>query len=367
MEKQVLIIGGRGRIGSCVASDVMMHTSADIIITGRDPNPPTASTEQAQLRSRYIALDLSDHEKLRAAIASSDLVVHCAGPFRQRDAKVLQTCIESGVPYIDVSDDRTFTKTALSLHESAIASGVTAVINSGVFPGISNSMVLQGIEQLDNAHTVHLSYVVGGSGGAGVTVMRTTFLNLQQPFEAWIDGKWQLIDPYTERENIEFPAPFGRTGVYWFDMPESFTLVNSFPVKTVITKFGSTPDLYNRLTWIVARWFPSKLMQSSKTIEFLAHVSHKMTDFSDRFSGTGVVVRVEITGDKEGRSVRYCSNFVHDSATIATGHGTGSIAQCILSGQLVKPGVWAVEQALSTKLFEETMQSRNLVIHQTYL
>lgn len=365
MEKQVLIIGGRGRIGSCVTADLLTHTSANIVITGRDSNPPLLK-EQYGSRVGYVAVDLAEHEKLRKAIASSNLVIHCAGPFRQRDTWLLQACIEQGVAYIDVSDDRSFTQKALSLHEAAIASRVTAVINSGVFPGISNSMVRQGVEQLDTVEKIHLSYVVGGSGGAGVTVMRTTFLSLQQPFEAWIEGSWRIVNPYTEREIIEFQSPFGQTGVYWFDMPEAFTLVSSFPGKTVITKFGSAPDFYNRLTWIVAHWFPSQIMRNSKAIELLAHISYAMTSISDRFNSTGVAIRAEISGEKEGRSVRQCSNFAHDSAAVATGQGTGMIAQCILSSQLVKPGVWAVEQALSTGLFEQMMASRNLVVNQTW-
>ena len=54
---------------------------------------------------------------------------------------------------------------------------------------ILDSIVRRKIEQLDQADKVHLSYVVGGSGGAGLTVMRSTFLGLQHPFEAWINGK----------------------------------------------------------------------------------------------------------------------------------------------------------------------------------
>jgi saccharopine dehydrogenase-like NADP-dependent oxidoreductase len=363
MEKQVLIIGGRGRIGNAVAADVINYTSARIVVTGRHAQP--SATALPVSRVRYLAVDLLDRELLETAIANSSVVVHCAGPFRQRDVGVLQACINHQVSYVDVSDDRSFTKNALLLHESAVEKGVTAVINSGVFPGISNSMVLQGVERLDAAKRIHLSYVVGGSGGAGVTVMRTTFLNLQQPFEAWLDGKWQSVSPYTDRETIEFQPPFGRAGVYWFDMPEAYTLAKSFPVETVITKFGSTPDFYNHLTWMAAHWFPASVMQNNQAIEFLAHVSHRMTSITDRFSGTGVAVRAEVTGEKAGESVRYCSHFVHDSAAVATGHGTGSIVQCLLSGQLNKPGVWAVEQALPTDLFEETMQSRNLFIHQS--
>jgi saccharopine dehydrogenase-like NADP-dependent oxidoreductase len=364
MEKQVLIIGGRGRIGSSVAADLLAHTPADLTITGRRSHPSLSLSELNSKRVRYIAIDLLEHDRLAEAIASYDLVIHCAGPFRERDTWVLETCIAKGVPYVDVSDDRIFTKKALLLHEAAMAAGVTTVINSGVFPGISNSMVLRGMEQLETAHTIHLSYVVGGSGGAGVTVMRTTFMNLQQPFEAWIEGEWKMVNPYSERETIEFQPPFGKAGVYWFDMPESFTLAKNFPVKTVITKFGSTPDFYNRLTWMAAHWFPSALMNNPNVVELLAQISHKMTDFTDHFSSTGVAIRLEVSGESKGKAMKYSSEFVHDSAAVATGLGTGSIAECLLLGRLRKPGVWAVEQALSTELFEEMMQSRNLVIYQ---
>jgi hypothetical protein len=54
---------------------------------------------------------------------------------------------------------------------------------------ILDSIVRRKIEQLDQADKVHLSYVIGGSGGAGLTVMRSTFLRLQRPFKVWINGK----------------------------------------------------------------------------------------------------------------------------------------------------------------------------------
>ena len=251
----------------------------------------------------------------------------------------------------------------MDLATEAEAAGVTAIANTGIFPGISNSMVRQDVEQLDEAETIHLSYVVAGSGGAGVTVMRTTFLGLQQPFQAWINGKWDTIKPYSDRETIEFPAPYGRTGVYWFDMPETFTLPSTFPVKTVVTKFGTVPDFYNYLTWSVARWWHPWLLKQPAVIEFLSQVSHFMTDVSDRFSGIGVAIRSEVTGQKNGQTTKVCSTLVHDNTAIAAGCGTGSVAQLLLSGQLDKPGAWVVEQALPTHLFQSTMQERGIHIH----
>lgn len=370
MSQRVLIIGGRGRIGSSIAEDLLAHTDAEITVTGRDKASRKSVSVEETLgdRLKFRALHLDDRPGLEQAIADSDLVVHSAGPFHHRDARVLQLCIDRGVSYTDVSDNRGFTRRALALHESAEKAGITAVINTGIFPGISNSMVRQGVEQLHEADRIHLSYVVGGSGGAGVTVMRTTFLGLQNPFYVWIDGQWQQVKPYTDRETIEFPEPYGKVGVYWFDMPEAFTLPDSFPVKTAITKFGTSPDLYNHLTWMVANLWPSAALKNSAVVEFLSQVSYRMTGVTDKFSGTGVAVRSKVNGrNAEGQPATVCSTVVHHSAAVATGIGTGTIAELMLNGKLTKPGVWPVEQALPTSLFESIMTTRGIEIAHHWL
>ena len=102
---EILILGGRGRIGSSVAQDLISHTQANITVTGRQA---TANLEQDDSRVRFLALDLADESGLKLAIASHNLVIHCAGPFVYRDASVLKTCIEAGVNYLDVSDKPRF-------------------------------------------------------------------------------------------------------------------------------------------------------------------------------------------------------------------------------------------------------------------
>ena len=227
-------------------------------------------------------------------------------------------------------------------------------------------MVRRDIEQLDVAQKVHLSYVMSGSGGAGLTVMRSTFLGLQRPFEAQINSKRQKVQPYSDREVIDFPH-YGKVGVYWFDMPESFTIADTFPVETVITKFGSVPPFYNYLTWSVARLWHPNLLKSRQVIEFIARVSYAMKQISDHFSGIEVAIRSEVTGLKHGQPMRCISTPVHPNTACAAGIGTGTIAELLLSGDLKKPGVWTPEQAVSTLMFEAAMQSRGIEIQQQLL
>ncbi|NES76408.1 MULTISPECIES: saccharopine dehydrogenase family protein [unclassified Okeania] len=364
MTNQVLIIGGYGRIGSSVARDLTTYANSEITITGRKQE---ANIKEILIPGvKYLTLDLANKERVRNTIhsyskSSENLVIHCAGPFHHRDTNVLKNCIDAGINYVDISDYRGFTRKALEYSEAAKQAGVTAIINTGIFPGISNSLARKSVEQFDEPEEIHLSYVVGGSGGAGVTVMRTTFLGLQNPFEVWKNNKWEFVKPYSDRQVIDFPKPYGKIGVYWFDLPECLTLPTSFPVKTVTTKFGSFPDFYNHLTWMTAHLFPVSWLKNSGVVEFLSQVSYKMTQVTDKYSGTGVAIQAKVIGKKSGKKANFCSSIIHKDTATVTGIGAGGIAELILSGKLNKPGVWSVENSLSTELFEQVMKNRGFV------
>ncbi|MGD1867475.1 MAG: saccharopine dehydrogenase family protein [Phormidesmis sp.] len=359
MSKKVLVIGGSGRIGGSAANDILTHTSAQVTITGRSSQPPV-NIKQSSNRT-FQSIDLANESAIEGAIAAHDLIIHCAGPFRSRNHHVLTSCIAQGKPYIDVADSPDYVNQALKYREEAKAAGVTAIISTGIFPGISGSMVRQGVEALDKAEGVHLSYLVAGSGGAGVTVMRTTFIELQTPFMSKINGRWKAIEPYSQREVLEFPR-YGKGGVYWFNTVEALTVADTFPqLKTIVTKFGSVPDYYNRMTWLMAR-LPKAILNNKSLIESVSQISYKMTQVTDPKTGVGIAMRMKIDGEKNGKAASYLATFDHEDTAFCAGCGTGAIAELILSGQLSKPGVWPVEQALSTELFEKTLAQRQLCV-----
>lgn len=359
MAQRVLILGGLGRIGNSVAQDVMAHTDAALTLAGRRSADDVSLSHP---RQQYLVLDVADGEGLRRAISACDLVIHTAGPFGYRDSQVLQTCLDSGVNYLDVADNPPYVDRALALRQQAETAGVTAVVSTGVFPGISSSMARQGIEAVEQPEAIHLSYVVAGSGGAGVSVMRTTFLELQYPISAWIDGHRQNVAPYSQRQWVTFPEPYGDCAVYWYNTIEAMTLPRSFPVQTVTTKFGSLPDFYNHLTWLMAHGVPKAWLRQAQNIESLAAVSYRMTQFTDRFSGTGIAMRVDVQGRNEDALITKTLMFTGADTTVAAGAGAGSVAQLLLSGDLHKPGVWPVEQAVTTPQFLTTLQQRQLSI-----
>jgi saccharopine dehydrogenase-like NADP-dependent oxidoreductase len=375
--KRVLIVGGCGRIGGAIARDLADRCRAiglacEITVTQRSPvHVQDLDAISRPDRPHRIALDLDDQAALTGAIAAADLVIHAAGPFAYRDDRVLRCCIAHKTHYLDVSDHRAFTEAMLNLHDEARSAGIIAIVNTGVFPGLSNSLVKACVERVEQQtqpgielDSIALNYAVAGSGGAGVTVMRTTFLALQHAFTAKLHGEWRTVAPYSDRESIAFPPPFGTIGTYWFDVPETLTLARHFNARSITTKFGSAPDFYNYLTATVARFCPAALLQNPTAIEFLARVSFGMTQVSDRWSGVGVAMRARVVANRRscepvGNSSEWPvvaeATLCHDDTAQAAGIGTGSVAAAVLMGEISTPGGWTVEQSVSTAMFERAI------------
>jgi saccharopine dehydrogenase-like NADP-dependent oxidoreductase len=362
MGQKILILGGVGQVGQSVAKDLLCFHSGQITLTGRN------NFYDLQLLTHpaidFLRLDLADFEALSQAIATHDLIIHCAGAFHHRDGSVLKACIAAQKDYIDVSDHRCLYEKIKSLKPQVATAGITAICNAGVFPGISNSMVRLGVEQLDQPEQIELYYGVAGSGGAGQTVMTTTFLGLTQPFTVWQGGQWVKKQPYSEPQQIQFAEPIGRANVYWFDVAETFTFAESFPVQTVITKFGSVPDMYNHLTRAMTL-LPFGLLKNRRVINALSKISYGMTQVSDRLTGVGVAMRAIITGTKDGQPMQVQVNFVHDHTAIAAGQGVGMVAELLLTQQITQKGLYPIEQVIPSNLFLDMAKKRNLTINLT--
>lgn len=201
-----------------------------VTLSGRDPVNFERVRERRQELSGcdFKPCDVEDPSTLQRLLAgdSYDLVIHTAGPFQRRKApNVLEACINSGTPYLDVCDDVEYCKGAKRLHERARERGVPCITTGGIFPGVSNLMVAHiasivgkeydpkgewGAEpdlfgRGDGPHDslspppplpsatgnplpaeevgtggkakrVLLSYYTAGTGGAGPTILASTFL-----------------------------------------------------------------------------------------------------------------------------------------------------------------------------------------------
>lgn len=153
--KRVLVVGGSGRVGGSVVTQLVRHGS-HVAVAGTCPQ----RLEDARQRWIKMFPDLSDQlsrvpfegvhreraETVRAVLGQSgyDLVVHTAGPFQGKVGTpngVLQACVEAGVPYMDVCDDYCTARAAQTMYASRATK--PCILSTGCWPGVSSLMAKQ--------------------------------------------------------------------------------------------------------------------------------------------------------------------------------------------------------------------------------
>jgi len=199
---RIVLIGGTGRVGASTASALLQTVPDSKLILGSRTVQSYKNTleRRPELRhSSHIVLDVNQASTVESAIEGADLVVHTAGPFQRRGkCTVLEAAIKMKIPYIDVCDDTDYSKEAKKLHLKAIEAGVPAIITGGIYPGLSNVMAAHMIETANEKNNageseepkvdpsrVLYSYFTAGTGGAGPTILETTFLLAGEPVVAY--------------------------------------------------------------------------------------------------------------------------------------------------------------------------------------
>lgn len=361
MTQRILIVGGTGHIGRAVARDLFEHTAAHLTVAGRDRVRGAAVTQEFGARGRFAQIDLNSEtvDSLTPLVQEYDLVLQCAGPFRTLPPTLLAAAICARVNYVDICDDKTATRHRLGLDDAAKTAGVTALIDTGTFPGIDNVLVAAALARLPDADTVHLNFVCAGSGDGGFGVLQTTFLAVSRPFQQIIDGRWVETPSYRGRTVVDFGPPLGHRAVYDFEVPELWSLPHAFPqLKTCTSKFGVIPGLWNRATQALAV-MPEPWRSDPDLLDQIAMRALPPVHFLDRWVGAALGIRVNACAPG-GRRVSV--TFYAPSTGVAVGWATGIAAALVLDGDIAAPGVLLPETHIPPDAYIRQLQQRGGVV-----
>jgi saccharopine dehydrogenase-like NADP-dependent oxidoreductase len=168
---QRAIVLGAGMVGSVMAVDLARDPGFEVTVAdNREDALARVANAAASLREspagassglrapsdiRTVRADLSSPEAIRALVAPYDLVL---GALSSRlGFAALRAVIEAGKDYCDIAF---MAEDALDLSPLAQKHGVTAIVDCGVAPGMSNLLAAYGASQLDDCRTI--SIYVGG-------------------------------------------------------------------------------------------------------------------------------------------------------------------------------------------------------------
>jgi lysine 6-dehydrogenase len=122
---------GAGMVGSAIVKDLAQET--DFQVTAVDLDAQALSKLHTEAGVRAIQADLQEQGRVASLVADAGLVI-CAVPGFM-GFQTLEQVIAAGKDVVDISF---FAEDAFALDDLARARGVTAVVDCGVAPGLSN-------------------------------------------------------------------------------------------------------------------------------------------------------------------------------------------------------------------------------------
>ncbi|EEF48935.1 uncharacterized protein LOC8274331 [Ricinus communis] len=358
---RVLVLGGTGRVGGSTAIALSkLCPDLRIVIAGRNREKGAALVDKLGKNSDFAQVDINNVESLEAALSDVDVVVHAAGPFQQTEkCSVLEAAIATKTAYIDVCDDTSYALRAKSFKDRALAANIPAITTAGIYPGVSNIMAAELVraarmESKGNPERLRFHYYTAGTGGAGPTILATSFLLLGEEVVAYNKGERIKLKPYSGMLNIDFGKGIRKRDVYLLNLPEVQSAHEILGIPTVSARFGTSPFFWNWGMEIMTNLFPPEVLRDRSKVQQLVQLFDPLVRALDGIAGERVSMRIDLECS-DGRNT--VGIFSHKRLSVSVGNATAAFVLAILEGS-TKPGVWFPEEpeGIATEAREVLLQ-----------
>lgn len=310
------VVLGAGRQGTAAAYDMAKWGDAREIVLA---DASRDAAERAAQRVNELAgraacsaaqLDVTATAAIADCIRGADAILSCV-PYRF-NLLVTQAALAARVNMCDLGGHIGIAREQHSFDEQARAANISIVPNCGQVPGMGTSLMVYAMELLDEAHEVymwdgglpqkprppfHYLLTFNMAGLTNEYAENAVFLR---------DGKIAEVEPLTEVETLEFPAPIGKleafvTGGGTDSMPWTY----EGKLRTLQNKTLRYPGHFAQLRayFDLGLWEtkPVRVGDQEVVPRELWHAlfEPRVTHAEDRDL---IVLRVKAVGTKEGRS-----------------------------------------------------------------
>lgn len=351
MTRHTAVILGGGMIGSAMAMDLARHGAIEPTLADLRDDVLARARERHGVKT--VQADLASPAAVARLVEGYDLVLGALPS--ALGYQTLRAVIEARRPYVDISF---MPEDALALSPLAEAHGVTAVVDCGVSPGISNAMIGHAVACLDEAERVEIH--VGG-----LPVQRRWPFDYKAGFaphdvvEEYVrparfveNGRVVVREALSEAELVDFPG-IGTLEAFNTDGLRSLLRTTAVPfMKEKTLRYPGHIQLMRVFREL--GFFGKDAIevggQSVRPLDLTARLLFPRWTFEDQEADL-TVMRVTVEGRRGGEEVRLCWDLL-DTYDPATGLRSMSrttafpatiVAGMVARGEFRRPGVHAPE------------------------
>lgn len=340
---------GAGMVGSVIAADLAADEEFKVCIADARPASLDRAARRGGGRVRTIQADLSDPDVVRRHVGECDIVLGALAS--EIGFTALRAVIEAGKPYCDISF---MSEDALELDELAKERGVTAVVDCGVAPGMSNLLAGHGVRQLDKTRNIEI--YVGGlprerrwpfDYKAGFAP-RDVIEEYTRPSRIVEHGRIVVREALSESELIDFPG-IGTLEAFNTDGLRSLATTLDVPfMKEKTLRYPGHIELMRvfRHTGLFSKQPMSVAGVKVAPLDVISALMFPQWTYEEGEEDL-TIMRVIVDGRTDGRDERLIWDLLdrYDPATKATSMSRTTafpcaiLARMLLSGRIDQPGV----------------------------
>jgi hypothetical protein len=211
----IVIFGGYGTFGAHAAR-ALVAAGLPVRIAGRDATRAVSFAATLGPEHEGIAADADDPASCVRALAGTRVAVSCAGPFSKLRSALPAACLETGVHYVDIADDRAWTARLRARDGEFRERGLTAAVGCSSLPGISGALAVLAAARLPKVRRARITLFIGNRNPKGDAAVRSAAAQLGRRFSV----PQGSLRGFHGREIVLLPPPFGPRGVYDWESPE---------------------------------------------------------------------------------------------------------------------------------------------------
>jgi len=248
-QKRVFVLGC-GAQGSVIAKEISKEPNVAETICGDIDINRAKRLEQKSDKIRGVQVDGSKVKEILRASTDADLIVN-AMPC-SFNAVVMEAALEGSMNYQDLASELLqgipFAKTALAeLNKTNKweAAGLTALVNTGISPGITNVLVKAAADELDVCEKVIILLYENIKTKTKKFIPfwwspEIAFQDMANEATIFGNGKYKTVEPFSNEEEYDFPG-IGPRKVYAHEHEEAITLPQFIKgLKYVEVKMGGS-------------------------------------------------------------------------------------------------------------------------------
>jgi len=249
---KVIVLGGCGQVGSVAVRTLVVSDDFSEVVIG-DFNIERAHELVAEIGSDKLSavkVDAGDPNSIKSAISGCDLVLNCVGPFYRTVLTIMKAVIESGIDYVDISDDVSVIGDMFDMDEAAKQAGICALIGMGASPGVTNLIAKLAADYLlDEVDSIDIYHTHGGEPEEGPGVIGHRFHCMSVDCPMFLDGELKYVKFFEEdgialREKVDFHGIGKDIQVYPYPHPEQVTIPRFIKANRVTNKGSVLPLEY---------------------------------------------------------------------------------------------------------------------------